>query len=132
MRPQQQFTDTQNHNTQQIAPEQVYTQYLRCYTEITPKKEAGNNPKKTRAPKPLKQCTELETAIDAIGAPYHGWVFVFDTETSTSIDQSLKVGCYSVYGVDQNTKVLLATADSLTREILDSPMNPGCSTIPRN
>lgn len=93
-------------------------QYLRCYAELAPKPSKRKTP--TTKPSTPRTLSPLENRINTIGAPYHGWVFVLDTETTLSIDQSLTVGAYAVYGIDNNTKILLAKTKRLTREALDA------------
>lgn len=93
-------------------------QYLRCYAELEPIAAKRKTPPTT--PSKPRVLSPLENLINTIGAPYHGWVFVVDTETTLFIDQSLTVGAYAVYGIDNNTKILLANTARLTREALDT------------
>ncbi len=64
-------------------------------------------------------------AIKAIGAPYEGWCFVFDTETTTDTAQALRFGFYAVYGLDRDERMRLYRAGTLTREALDTPHTTG-------
>ena len=69
---------------------EVYTQYLRCYTEKIakpPKKKTQQPKKQVTAKRPNKPTDPMGLFVDHIGAPYHGWVFVLSTWTRTGARQ---------------------------------------------
>lgn len=101
-----------------MTTENMIKQYLRCYAEIEPKTSKRKTP--PTIPCKPRALSPLDIFINTIGAPYHGWVFVVDTETTLTIDQSLTVGAYAVYGIDNSTKILLSNIKRLTREALDT------------
>jgi hypothetical protein len=95
-------------------------QYIRCYT--TP----VHSPKQKKPPNEATHPhSEEGQLIRDIGAPYEGWCFVFDTETTTGTDQRLRVGFYEVHGIPHDTRMLLARTRRLTREALDTLWEAG-------
>lgn len=90
---------------------------LRCYTEPAQKKAdkggRGQRGKSADEPNPI------ERMIKKIGHPWDGYIFVFDTETTTDINQTLRFGIWHIYGIDPSERVRLALEGKLTREALD-------------
>jgi hypothetical protein len=74
---------------------------------------------------PLNAPPATQQAIDDIGAPYAGWCFVFDTETTTDAAQTLRLGTYAVHGVDRDERMRRSLANTLTREGLDTLVEQG-------
>lgn len=106
-------------NIMNVNEQDIITQYVRCYAELDEKPKKNKDVKPPIKENPHK--SKMDILIDDIGTPYHGWVFVLDTETTLSIDQSLTVGAYAVYGISNNDKLIAARLGTLSRDVLDMP-----------
>lgn len=106
-------------------------QLVRSYTVPRDTPHQGQRPHQRRATASVFYAEAAGTAtregdaIKAIGAPYDGWCFVFDTETTTDTAQALRVGFYAVYGLDRDERMRLYRTGTLTREALDTPHTTG-------
>lgn len=106
------------HSQQPKIEIDVLPQFMRAYIEPI-EEQYKENAALEEKPAPI-ELTKLQKEIEAIGAPYHGWVFAFDTETRITKEQNLTVGTYAVYGIDDDSKVRYHKAKKLNRELLDS------------
>ncbi len=111
-------------------------QYLRCYTEerSSPKKAGYAAQKRAEREAEKREArrnrTKMQVDLDSMG--YHGKALIFDTETSITMDQTLKVGCYIICGLDTDEKIALSKSKLLTRELLDSKQESGLFYNPKN
>src|SRR4051812_13757286 len=93
-------------------------EYLRCFVGSM-EREAGVHliPQAQQEPDQLSPAAQ---AIKDIGAPYEGYVFVLNTQTTDDATQALRLGTYAVYGLNRDERMRQYRRGKLTREALDT------------